>query len=110
MQTLRDELLSLITEDDYGLAELEIQAPARRADLHAAIDALVEDRLAEWVLRDEAGEVTPISSLEVPAPDLALDAVWAVPENEEPTLLLRVTKSGWRAYFGRSPDPSDMRW
>lgn len=111
MPPLREELLSLLTEDDYDLAELTVQVPATRSELREAIDALLDERLAEWVVRaEDSGEVIPPSRAQEVRQDLSDDSVWCVPRGRPSRFLLRVTKAGWLAYFGHPPDPEDLRW
>ena len=48
MTELEKELLSLLTEDLYGLWEIEIQLPVGRQRVRETIASVVAQELAEW--------------------------------------------------------------
>ncbi len=111
MRSLREELLSLLTEDDYDLPELAVQASVARSDLSEAVSALLDEGLAKWVVRvGESEEVISLSGAGTGPPDPSVDSLWELQSERPSRYLLRVTKAGWVAYFGRPPEPGDLRW
>ena len=111
MLSIREELLGLLTEDDYDLAEVTVQVQAPRADLRAAIGALLDEGLVQWVFPvDDPGETVSVANSQTRLPDLDDARAWSLPPGGSAPPTLRVTQAGWSAYFGRPPDPDDWRW
>ena len=105
MANVDQEIMSLLSEDHYGLWEIEVQVPVGRDLLREAIRRLLADGLATWFRRDndlaEAHQLTT----EVERPDLDLDYVWKATPLDAPQLLLGSTEAGYASYFGK-PSPS----
>jgi hypothetical protein len=96
-----DEVLSLLTEDYYGLWEIAVQVPVDREVLIAAICTLVDQGLAEWFVRhDDSAEAVRLAETDAVAPNLTDEGAWSAPLLEERQFLLGPTEAGKRAYFG----------
>jgi hypothetical protein len=105
MTNVEREILSLLSEDHYGLWEIEVQVPVGRDLLKEAIGRLLADGLADWFRRDnDTAEAHPILT-ESEQPDLDLNNVWQATPLDAKQLLLGGTEAGYAAYFGR-PVPS----
>ncbi|KGN30844.1 hypothetical protein N802_05470 [Knoellia sinensis KCTC 19936] len=72
MDDVEIEVLSLATEDYYGLWELTVQIPVARDRLAQAIEGLVGSGLVEWYYRtSDTAQAVPEGNLTPRRPDLA---------------------------------------
>ena len=103
MTELENELLDLLTEDYYGLWEVEVQLPVGRDRVRETIASLLHQGLAEWFVReDDAAVAVALSELAEPLPNLEEPTAWAVPAKRERQYLLAATEAGEDAYFRRA--------
>jgi len=98
---MHNEILSLLTEDHYGLWELQVQLQPDQAQTARVVGELLDAGLVAWFYRasdagpaEHEGEGTPRR------PDLGDGSLWRVPQSTEAQWLLGATASGKRAYFG----------
>jgi len=105
MTELEKELLSLLTEDLYGLWEIEIQLPVGRQRVRETIASVVAQELAEWFFRShDTADAAALSELRQKPPDLEDPIAWSVPDRKDAQFLLGATEAGENAYYGRG-DP-----
>lgn len=98
---MRDDVLSLLTEDYYGLWELQVQLRSERGHVARAVQELLDAGLVEWFHRaSDASPAVPAGSGTPPCPDLDADLPWQVPQPSDEQWLLGATKAGESAYFG----------
>lgn len=100
---MREEILSLLTEDYYGLWELQVQLGGQRGQVARAVGELLDVGLVAWFYRAaDTGPATP-AGVETPQlPDLGDDLPWRVPGALDGQWLLGATAAGKDAYFGAS--------
>ncbi len=103
---LEKELLSLLTEDYYGLWEAEIHLPVGRQRLRETIVSVLEQKLAEWFVRShDTADAVALSQMQENPPDLEDPTAWSVPGLNDTQFLLAATRAGENAYYGRGDPP-----
>ena len=97
---MRDEILGLLTEDYYGLWELQVQLATERARTAPVVQELLDSGLIAWFYRAADGEhATPTDANFEYRPDLGDDVLWQVPLPADAQWLLGATAQGDDAYF-----------
>ncbi len=97
---IAQEVLSLLVEDHYELAEIEIQVPVSRDLLRNAIEQLVQHGFAAWYQRvNDQAAAHPLTT-PTEHPDLELDDVWKAKPLDSPRVLLGSTEAGETRHFG----------
>jgi len=98
---MREEVLSLLTEDYYGLWELRVQVGTERDQVAEAVQGLLDAGLVAWFYRaSDASPATPEGSNTPPRPGLGDHSHWQVPRPERGQWLLGATAAGVSAYLG----------
>src|SRR2546427_5867587 len=95
------ELLSLLTEDYYGLWEVEVWLPVGRDTLREIVSSLLRQQLIEWFTReDDSANAVALSELTETPPSLEDPTAWVWPGRSERQYLLATTEAGENVYFG----------
>ncbi len=101
MGDLEIEVLSLVTEDYYGLWEMAVQVPVGRDRLVRVIEGLMGSGLVAWFCRSsDTAEAVHVRRHIPESPELSDDSLWRVPGPVDVQWLLGSTDRGEQTYYG----------